>query len=193
MKSITILLFTFLSFFFCNSAVLSQEMDAQQKAWMEYMTPGKYHEMMAKSVGEWKTVTKWWMDPSAEPMVSEGTAVNEMIMGGRYLKSTHSGIMMGQPFEGIMIEGYDNTKKEFVSTWIDNMGTGIMFSAGKYNEPSQSITFEGSMVDPMTGSDVKYKQTVKIIDQNKHMMEMYDVSKGTEIKMMEIEFTRKQS
>ncbi|MGE5810386.1 MAG: DUF1579 domain-containing protein, partial [Ignavibacteria bacterium] len=142
---------------------------------------------------EWKTVTKWWMDPSAEPMVSEGTAVNEMIMGGRYLKSTHSGIMMGQPFEGIMIEGYDNTKKEFVSTWIDNMGTGIMFSAGKYDEPSQSITFEGSMVDPMTGSDVKYKQTVKIIDQNKHMMEMYDVSKGTEIKMMEIEFTRKQS
>lgn len=193
MKSITILLFTFLSFFFCNPAALSQEMDAQQKAWMEYMTPGKYHEMMAKSVGEWKTVTKWWMDPSAEPMVSEGTAVNEMIMGGRYLKSTHSGIMMGQPFEGIMIEGYDNTKKEFVSTWIDNMGTGIMFSAGKYDEPSQSITFEGSMVDPMTGSDVKYKQTVKIIDQNKHMMEMYDVSKGIEIKMMEIEFTRKQS
>ncbi|MGE5804859.1 MAG: DUF1579 domain-containing protein [Ignavibacteria bacterium] len=193
MKSITILLFTFLYFFFCNPAALSQEMDAQQKAWMEYMTPGKYHEMMAKSVGEWKTVTKWWMDPSAEPMVSEGTAVNEMIMGGRYLKSTHSGIMMGQPFEGIMIEGYDNTKKEFVSTWIDNMGTGIMFSAGKYDEPSQSITFEGSMVDPMTGSDVKYKQTVKIIDQNKHMMEMYDVSKGTEIKMMEIEFTRKQS
>jgi hypothetical protein len=168
-------------------------MDAQEKAWMEYMTPGKYHEMMAKSVGEWKTVTKWWMDPSAEPMVSEGTDVNEMIMGGRYLKSTHSGTMMGQPFEGIMIEGYDNTKKEFVSTWIDNMGTGIMFSTGKYDEPSQSITFEGSMVDPMTGSDVKYKETVKIIDQNKHMMEMYDVSKGTEIKMMEIEFTRKQS
>ncbi len=191
MKSITILLFTFLSFFFCNQAAFSQEMDAQEKAWMEYMTPGKYHEMMAKSVGEWKTVTKWWMDPSAEPMVSEGTAVNEMIMGGRYLKSTHSGTMMGQPFEGIMIEGYDNTKKEFVSTWIDNMGTGIMFSTGKYDEPSQSVTFEGSMVDPMTGSDVKYKQTVKIIDQNKHMMEMYDVSKGTEIKMMEIEFTRK--
>ncbi|HSR16696.1 MAG TPA: DUF1579 domain-containing protein [Ignavibacteriaceae bacterium] len=193
MKSITILLFTFLSFFFCNQAAFSQEIDAQQKAWMEYMTPGKYHEMMAKSVGEWKTVTKWWMDPSAEPMVSEGTAVNEMIMGGRYLKSTHSGTMMGQPFEGIMIEGYDNTKKEFVSTWIDNMGTGIMFSTGKYDESSQSITFEGSMVDPMTGGDVKYKETVKIIDQNKHMMEMYDVSKGTEIKMMEIEFTRKQS
>jgi hypothetical protein len=193
MKSITILLFTFLSFFFCNQAAFSQEKDAQQKAWMEYMTPGKYHEMMAKSVGEWKTVTKWWMDPSAEPMVSEGTAVNEMIMGGRYLKSTHSGTMMGQPFEGIMIEGYDNTKKEFVSTWIDNMGTGIMFSTGKFDEPTQSLTFEGSMVDPMTGSDVKYKETVKIIDQNKHVMEMYDVSKGTEIKMLEIEFTRKQS
>ncbi len=193
MKSISVLFPIFLFLILCNPALLSQDMDAQEKAWMEYMTPGKYHDMMANAVGEWKTVTKWWMDPSAEPMVSEGTAVNEMIMGGRYLKSTHSGTMMGQSFEGIMIEGYDNTKKEFVSTWIDNMGTGIMFSTGKYDEPSHSITFEGSMVDPMTGSDVKYKQTVKIIDQNKHIMEMFDVSKGTEIKMMEIEFTRKQS
>jgi hypothetical protein len=193
MKSISVLFSVFLFLILCNSTLLSQDMDAQEKAWMEYMTPGKYHEMMAKSVGEWKTVTKWWMDPSAEPVVTEGTAVNEMIMGGRYLKSTQSGSMMGQPFEGFMIEAYDNAKKGFVSTWIDNMGTGIMISTGKYDEPNQSFIFEGSMVDPLTGGDVKFKETLKIIDQNKQLMEMFDLSKGSEIKIMEVEYTRKQS
>ena len=67
----------------------NQEMDESQKAWMEFMTPGSYHEMMAKSVGEWKTVTKFWMDPNAEPQVIEGTAKTESLLGGRYFKTTH--------------------------------------------------------------------------------------------------------
>ena len=90
----------------------------QQKAWTEYMTPGKYHEMLAKTAGEWKTVSKWWMDPSKEANISEGTAVNEMIMGGRYLKSTNSGMMEGMPFEGLAIQGYDNAKKEYFMDFL---------------------------------------------------------------------------
>ncbi|HVO74623.1 MAG TPA: DUF1579 domain-containing protein [Ignavibacteriaceae bacterium] len=193
MKLSAVLFSAFLFLVLSNSALFSQDMDAQQKAWMEYMTPGKYHEMMAKTVGEWKTVIKWWMSPGSEPMVSEGTAVNEMIMGGRYLKSTHTSTMMGQPFEGMMVQGYDNAKKEFVSTWIDNMGTGITSAVGKYDEAAQTITFEGLMIDPSTGADLKYKQILKIIDQNKQVMEMYNLSNGNEVKTMEIELTRKQS
>ncbi len=33
---------------------------------------------------------------------------------------------MGMPFEGMGIDGYDNLAKQYVSTWVDNMGTGIM-------------------------------------------------------------------
>ena len=33
-------------------------------------------------------------------------------------------------FKGTGIEGYDNGKKKFVGTWMDNMGTGIMMSEG---------------------------------------------------------------
>lgn len=32
---------------------------------------------------------------------------------------------------GIM--GYDNAKKKFVSTWIDNLGTGIINMPGEWN------------------------------------------------------------
>jgi len=167
-----------------------QQMDAQQKAWMDYMTPGKYHEMLGKTAGEWNAVIKWRMDPNAEFQSAQGTTVNEMIMGGRYLKSAHSGMMMGMPFEGLAIEGYDNGKKEFVSTWIDNMGTGIMVSSGSYDEASKTLTYTGSMPDP-SGVNVKYKQVTKIIDDNKYILEMFSDYGSGEFKTMEVEYTRK--
>ena len=51
-KSIFALL-TFSLLIFTASLNAQDEMSADQKAWMDYMTPGPMHEMMAGSVGEW--------------------------------------------------------------------------------------------------------------------------------------------
>jgi hypothetical protein len=166
------------------------EMEAGQKAWMEYMTPGSMHEMMAESVGEWKTKSTFWMTPSAEPMVMEGTATYEMILGGRYLKTDHTGTMMGMPFEGINLQGFDNATEKFTSVWFDNLGTGISVSAGIYDADKNSLFFTGSMVDPISGKDIEYKQIVKFIDDNHQVFEMYTEFEGKEYKSMEVEATR---
>ena len=76
--------------------------------------------------GEWNEEVTMWMAPGAPPTVSKATAKNEMIMGGRYQLSKSTGTMMGMPFEGMSTVGYDNAKKQFTSTWIDNFGTGTM-------------------------------------------------------------------
>ncbi len=84
----TIILLLILS---ANVFLLAQEtdmQDEQMQIWMEYMTPGPMHEMLAKSVGDWKTINKFWMDPAGDPMIVEGTGKTEMILGGRYQKST---------------------------------------------------------------------------------------------------------
>jgi len=78
-KSIFALL-TFSLLIFTASLNAQDEMSADQKAWMDYMTPGPMHEMMAKSVGEWNTKSTFWMDPEGEPMECEGTAKFEMIL-----------------------------------------------------------------------------------------------------------------
>ncbi|MCK7481868.1 MAG: DUF1579 domain-containing protein [Candidatus Moduliflexus flocculans] len=36
-----------------------------------------------------------------------------MILGGRYVRLTYKGEMMGQPFEGLQISGYDNITKAY--------------------------------------------------------------------------------
>ena len=166
------------------------DMAAQQQAWMDYMTPGPMHEMMAKTAGDWKTTIKFWMDPAAEPMVTEGTSKAEMILGGRYLKETSNSTVMGMPMEGMSITGYDNFTKEFTSIWIDNMGTGTTIAKGTYDEETKTITLHGSMVDPMTGKDTKYRQVLNIIDDNHHTFEMFVDHDGQEVKNMEVDYTR---
>jgi len=184
-------LITFSLLIFAASLNAQDEMSADQNAWMDYMTPGPMHEMMAESVGEWKTKTTFWMDPAGEPMETEGTAKFEMILGGRYMKSTHKGMVMGMPFTGIMLQAYDNASKEFIAIWIDNLGTGMSVSKGTYDEDIKTLNSTGTMIDPMSGKELNYRQTVQLTDDNHQVVEMFIQENSKEIKNMVIELTKK--
>jgi hypothetical protein len=163
--------------------------DEMMKAWQESMTPGPMHEMLAHKVGEWKAEVTMWMDPNQPPSTSETKTVTESILGGRYFKSTHTGMMMGMPFEGYEINGYDNVKKKFFSIWLDNMGTGFMTSEGNYDEASKTINLTGQMIEP-TGNNVDVREITKLIDNDNSTFEMYVNMGGKEMKTMEIKYTR---
>lgn len=162
------------------------------KSMMEYGTPGKEQAMMAKSNGVWNAETTMWMAPDAPPMVSKGTAVNKMIMGGRYQQMTFKGDMMGQPFEGVGTTAYDNARKIWTSSWIDNMSTGIMNMEGTWDEATKSMTTTGKMLCPANGKWCEMKEVFKIVDDNTQVMEMYgpDMKTGKSYKNMEIKLTR---
>lgn len=165
------------------------------KAWMDYATPGEMHKMLAKSDGSWTGENTMWMENNGKPMTSTSEATNKMIFGGRYQMGEHKGNFMGMPFEGISIVGYDNAKKKFVSTWIDNMGTGTMNMEGEWNSSKKSIEFKGKMTDPARpGEDCDVREVFTIVDDNHHVMEMYgpDSKTGKEYKTMEIKYTRKK-
>jgi len=164
---------------------------AEEQAWMTYMTPGAVHQMMAKSAGDWTGKATFWMQPGAPPTTADVAAKQEMILGGRYLKSVNTGNMMGMPFEGVGITAYDNAKKVFIESWIDNMGTCIMTLEGKWDDQTKSITFTGKTVDPTTGKDMPVKQVVKFVDDNNQVIQMFQQANGKEFKSMEIISTRK--
>ena len=48
----------------------------------------------------------------------------------------------------------------------------------------------GSESDPMTGKETKVRQTIKIIDNNTQVMEMFSLTGGKEVKTMEIKVKR---
>lgn len=165
------------------------------KAWMDYATPGDMHKMLAKSDGTWTGENTMWMENGKKPTTSTSEANNKMIFDGRYQLSEHKGNFMGMPFEGMSITGYDNAKKKFVSTWIDNMGTGIMSMEGDWNPSTKSIEFKGKMTDPTRpGKDCEVREIYTFVDDNTQKMEMFgpDAKTGKEFKTMEIKFTRKK-
>ena len=185
-KSVFILLTLFAVSLFAQE----EQVSAEQKAWTEFMTPGSMHELLASTAGEWQTKTTWWMFPGAEPQISEGTVKTEMIFGGRYLKSEHTGNMMGMPMEGMAIEAYDNALQKFVSTWIDNFGTGISTAEGTYNPETKTLTYHGKGTDPVSKSEMKYKQEMFFESENKCVITMYNDFQGAEFKSMVIEYSR---
>jgi len=174
----------------CRISAFAQSQD-ESKAMMDYMTPGPVHQMIAKSAGNWTGVVTFWMQPGAQPTTASTDASNQMILGGRYLQTRNTGTMMGMPFEGIGVTGYDNAKKIFVSSWVDNMGTGMLYMEGTWNDQNKSIDFTGKAVDPGTGKDQPYRQVLKFIDDNTQELEMYMTVKGQEFKVMDIKYTRK--
>ncbi len=163
------------------------------KAWKENMTISDQHKMLAKSNGTWTGEVTMWMADGAPPMKSASTSVTKSVYGGLYQQTNHSGDMMGMPFEGTSIMGYDNLKKEFFSTWIDNMGSGIMVMTGQWDAASKKMNLSGNM-RCMNGQDAGMREVFTMVDDNNQMLEMYgpDPATGKEYKNMEIKYTRKK-
>ena len=174
-----------------GSQAVAQMDEKAQKAWMDYMTPGDVHKMLAKSNGAWKGEVTMWMAPGQPPSTMTATCTNTMLLGGRYLQSTNKGEMMGMPFEGIGVLGYDNATKMFTYTWIDNMGTGTMTLKGSWDNSTKSINLSGSMFDPMSGKETTVREVYTITDDNNQLVQMYSPGPdGKEYKNMEIKLTR---
>ncbi len=191
MKKLTIAACAVLLLLSCNTLAQMPDSATMMKNMQTYMTPGEEHKILAKSNGTWTTEMVGGV--GAEAFTSKGTTVNKMILGGRYQESVNTGTMMGMPFEGRGTFGYDNAKKVFVSSWVDNMGTGIMNMEGTWDEASKTITLKGKGIDPVTLKENDYREVFKMIDDNHQFMEMYGPGPdGKEAKMFEIKYTRKK-
>jgi hypothetical protein len=165
---------------------------AMNKAWMENMVPGEPHAMLAKSDGTWDTENTMWMSAGAPPEKGKGSCVNKMILGGRFQQTTFKSNMMGMPFEGVGVTGYDNMKKVYTSSWMDNMGTGIMMMEGTWDDATKSLNLKGK-VPCVGGRELEMREVFRIIDDKTQVMEMYspDLITGKEYKNMEIKYTRR--
>ena len=165
---------------------------AMAKAWEAFMTPGEMHTWMASQVGTWNVDVKSWMDPNQPPAESKATNVVTMALNNLYQLSHYKGEMMGMPFEGRGTLAYDNARKMFVSTWIDNLGSGIMMMTGTYNESTKMLSLKGTQTDPMTGKESPIREDYKIIDDNTQTFELYGPGMdGKEMKYMEATMKRK--
>jgi hypothetical protein len=156
---------------------------------MATMQPGPKHAELAKQVGEWDADVEHYM-PGMPVEKSKGSAKVTMVMNGRFLREDFKGTMMGQPFEGMMLLGYDNNLKRYDSTWIDSMGTGMMVTNSKGDTPEE---LSGSFYCPMAKKEITARLVTKFVNNGKHIFEMHAPGlDGKEALMMRITYNRKK-
>src|SRR6266581_3826941 len=142
------------------------------KQMMELAKLNENHKLLADLIGTWSYTVKMWMnpDPNAKPEVSKGTAVRKSMMDGRYVVMDVTGKMqMPGPdgkmkdvtFKGMGLEGYDNVKKKFVDSCVDNMGTGIESAEGTYDPGTKTFTYTAE-IEPMPGMKQQVREVIKL-------------------------------
>ncbi|MBC8001286.1 MAG: DUF1579 domain-containing protein [Opitutaceae bacterium] len=170
----------------------SGKSDADKAEMMKKMeaagTPGPAHKALEAFIGNWKAEVKCWCEPGGAPQVSQGTAKASWILNGHFLEQEFRGEMMGKPFIGRSLMGYDNTKQAFNTVWISDMQTSMLTSEGKGENGNKVITLEGKSDCPATGQkDISIKTVFRVISPDKHVFEMFNDG----AKSMEITYTRK--
>jgi hypothetical protein len=183
-----------------SGVLAEQEGKAQDKpqvnpeemaAWQKAATPGPHHAHYYALVGTWNAEVKMWMAPGAEPMVAQMVATCDTIYGGRYFVEEIQGVMMGMPFKGTSISGYDNLEQKHTLVWYDNMSTGIVYSQGECSDQCKVETHVYTQKDAMTGKDQKVKMVSRLVNKDKWVLESYMIGEdGKENKTMEIVYTR---
>lgn len=169
------------------------DMAAMMKAWEDFKTPGDPHKWLEKTNGTWEAEMSQWMDPAAAPEKSKATISQSSALGGRYVIGRYSGYTNKSPMQGMNILGYDNAKKIFVSTWIDDLGTGMVRMNGTYDETTKTLNLKGYQTDPSTGKDMELREEMTILDDDSYTLVMYGTGMdGKEVKFMEGTFKRKK-
>ena len=164
---------------------------ADFEAFLKANQPGEHHGHLKQLTGTFDVEMESVMTPGAPPQKPKGVTTSEMILGGRYLRGVYKGDMMGMPFEGHSLMGYDTQKKKYFNAWIDSMTTGLIVFDGACDKSGKVFTFTGEMDDMMTGGKTKIRHVTTIHSRDKYTFEWYETgADGKENKAMSATYTR---
>ena len=167
------------------------EMQAMMEAFQKAGTPGAQHQQLASMAGTYDLTVKAWHAPGTEPTTDTGTATRKMILGNRVMVEEVTSQMMGQPYSGQGLHGFDNVTGKYWSTWSDSMSTGLMVSEGTC-DAKLTCTYTGTYHDPVSKQPQTSRMTTRWTDKSTEVFEMYGPGPdGKEAKMMEITYKKR--
>jgi hypothetical protein len=174
------------------AAQQGQDEEAMMKVYMQAAAPGAQHQRLAELTGSWQIEFTSWQAPGAPPVEGTGTAEKTMVLGGRYLRESMESSMMGMPFHGLGLLGYDNLRQEYSGVWLDDMSTQLMPYSGQYDPVHKTYTMKGQYLDAASGQLVTARMVTTVVSDKEHRFEMFMPGPdGKEFKGMEMVYTRK--
>jgi hypothetical protein len=132
--------------------VIAQEKKGAEKkpadAGMQMPDPkAPEHDVLKNLAGDWDYTFKSPGMPGVKdmdkPMETTGTEHVDLVCNGLWAKSVINGTMMGQPFQGVWLIGYDRFAKKYISVWVDSTGPESCAYDGTWDAKSRTYTWKG--------------------------------------------------
>lgn len=175
----------------------TRDAEAEAEALAAYLvaaTPGAEHDRLASLEGAWTVSGKFWTEPGAAPIVATHSSTMRMALGNRYLIEELDGALWGEEFRGMGITAYDNVEQRYVTTWIDNMSTGVLILTGEYDREADAVIMTGHYTDPVSEERQALRSVERVTEDGARVYEHWEVSEdGVEFKVMELVYRRKKT
>jgi hypothetical protein len=148
--------------------------------------PTQQHEWLQKHVGTWDAAVSGSMGESS------GTCTYKAGPGGLWLVSDFDAPIMGMPFQGMEVLGFDPSDSTFNSVWVDSMTTTATLMKGTYDKDTKTLTLRGESVGP-DGSKTPMTNVTRYPDADHMVFEMKGPGEdGKPMTYMTIEYTRRK-
>ena len=169
--------------------VPAQTMARMEKLGKAFAAPNENHEFLARLTGEWDTTTSVMGLPN-----EYGSATFAMILGNRFINGDVSGTFANVPYIGRVTIGYDNYKHKFVASFLNDLGTSMLYAEGMLDTSGNTLSLWGSMDEWMTDEhDIPAMYRFAIFDENHFTFELHDLAKNTDTVVIATSYSRVES
>lgn len=160
---------------------------------LDYSRPGTAHARLEKLAGTWSF-------QDAKLAFVKGTLVRKSIYNGRFYRVEMTGGKLPVPvaggkmkdefYQSMQIEGFDNPKKKYFTTCINNhIGSDIQMQTGIFDNAKQAFTYEWDD-ELIPGQIQKNRRVLTITDANHYKEEFYEMHDGAYVKARELDYTK---
>jgi hypothetical protein len=154
--------------------------------------PGTRQMQLAKRIGQYTTVTKYWPKPDAELIESIGSSSITGIMDGRFLLEESSSAMTAQPVSGMRIFGYNNSSQEYEASWVYAGSTELISLRGTSTEGDSTVNYAGTLSGPHDRKDPLSVSIHQINDDHFVVTMRIGASDSPDRSQFETTYTRKK-
>jgi hypothetical protein len=152
--------------------------------------PGPMHAKLEPLIGKWKMTGRLRSAPDAPWTETASDVDRRWILGGRFVEERVASDIHGEPWEGLGLIGYDNTREQFTMAWFENQSTGTWFCSGRLVDGQ--IVFEGKNSHAETGEKERWGKWVLDLEGERHTFLGYNKdASGREFQSMEMTATRR--
>lgn len=155
--------------------------------------PDHHHQLLHRFEGTFRSEVKIYMGPG-EPMISTGTMINKIELGGLYLSQAYCGDKVDGPFPnfcGHGFWGYNQTLGKFEGFWIDNASTTMQIEYGQVDSSGDCWEMHSEFIPAANQPAMRKRSVIKWIDRDHHQMQTWiQPPQADEFLTMEIAYKR---